>query len=413
MEPHRLLGFASIAIIMLVVWAWSEDRRNIPWRLVAYSLITVFVIQVLCLRVPGASDALLSFSTVAGKANAYAMQGCNFVLTDDVCSGKFLGHDHPVFIFGIQIFGTIVFICSICEVGYWSGIVQIIVKGFGFLLQKLGLSGAEAMALGATPIMGQIESALVVRPYVPLLTPSQLFTYMVGSMASTAGGTMILYIMIGMRPQWIIAATFSHLFSGIMLAKMKRPDKAIAEGQSASAVELEPSDAHGLFGAILTGGLHGVSIGAKVIFAVGLFIAWVFMVQDIFAGITGWFGSSLTLTDALGYVLTPVAYMLGVDWSDLFASGKIISIGSLTNEVLAMIDFVKSAKAGQLSEHTQCILTFAITLFAHPGSIGIQIGGLSAMAPDRKSEITANAWRAMLVATMAAWLSASVCSIII
>jgi CNT family concentrative nucleoside transporter len=415
MDPHRLLGFASIAIIVGIMYLWSDDRKSISWRFVAYALISIFVFQLLCLKVPGTSDGLFFLSGAVSKLSDLALKGEEFVLGPTITYGLFFKPGQEVqqgeFIFAMRIFPTIVLICSLCEVLYWCKVLPVAVKGIGFLLRRLGLGGAEATALAATPIMGQIESALLVKPYVPMLTPSELFTYMVGSMASTAGGALVLYMSIGLRPQWLITASFSHLLAGVLLSKMKRPETnrdKLVKGD----VELAPTETHGFFGAMIGGAYTGAAIGGSVLLLVGLVIAYMSIADAAFSAIAGHW-TDHPLTYFLGQGLRPVAFMFGIDWNEALTSGQIISKGAIFNEVVAMLDYIKAVRDGQLSEHTQCILTFAITLFAHPCSIGIQIGGLSAMAPERKAEINANAWRAMIVATLAAWLSASVVSIIV
>jgi CNT family concentrative nucleoside transporter len=413
MLPH-LLPIAGIATILGTMYLWSEDRKNIPWRMVFTLLGVEAAIALVFLDAPGSTEVFALISAGAQKMSDFAMEHMRFNLGAVLADGKFdPAHPEGTFIFAFHIFAMIVVICGICEMLYYLRVLQILVKVLGFGLKKLGLGGAEALSCAATPFLGQVEAQLVIKHFVSKLTPSALLTCMTTSMASTAGSALLLYMSIGLKPQYLITASFMHCFSGIINSKIKRPptkEDILAQVD----VEPEPSSAANIFEAAEHGAMHGAKIAFGVIVMVGFYIALLAMANALFDGIiaSAHSDSIRTFQDLLGVPFRPVAFLISIPLDLCKEVGRLIATGAIFNEVLAMLDYVKYVHEHGLSDRAQLLITCVITLFAHPGSIGIQIGGLRAMAPERSSEIARNAPLAMVIAMMSAWLTACVCAIV-
>lgn len=396
---QHLMGVPGILLILATMYLWSENRRNISWRLVLTTLGLLFAGSILFLKVPGTSDLVILIGAGAQKMATWATDGMDFAF------GK---SDNS---FARNIFGMMVLVCGVCELLYYLRVLPVLVKILSFGFRKLGLGGAESLSCAGTPFLGQVEAQLLIKHFLSKLTPSALLTCMTTSMSTTAGSALLLYISIGLKPQYLITVSMMNCLSGIILSKMKRPASR-QDLLSGNDVQPEPSAAHSVFDAAEKGAMHGARIAFSVIVMVIFYIAFMDMSNSVFAGGVSLFGFHASLQDVLGMPFAPVAYLIGIPWDLCLTVGRLMATGAIFNEVVAMMEYMKLVHAGGLTERTQLLITCVITIFAHPCSIGIQIGGLKAMAPERAAEIVRNAPLAMVIATMSAWLTACVCSCI-
>ena len=416
---ERFIGVLGIAAILLTAYAWSDNRRKISWRLVGVGLILNLALGLVILKIPGTSDAFQWLGRAVNKVTDFAMDGAVFVFGDTITYGRFFkpGHEHleSEFVFAVRIGVNIIFVGGLCGLGYYIGLMQWLVSGAGFVLRKtLGLSGAEALSSAASTFVGQVESQLLIKPYMPKLTRSELFTSMTAGMATASGSALVMYMSMGINATYLIAASFMSCLSGIILSKIIIPESQPELVQQHVILDVEDKGAN-IFDAAAKSVRHSSEIAFNVVTMVAFAIAFMAMCNYGLAQVLGLFGVHAEIQEILGVPFAPVAFLIGVPWHDCLFAGKLMATELLFNEVVSYHDLSAVIHGGGpmvLAERTQMILTCALCGFAHLGSIGINIGGLGAMAPNRRGEIAKLAFKAMVVANLATWLTAAICGVI-
>lgn len=434
---ERLIAIMGILVIIGTAVLFSEGsasagttkprffrrlRQNflsVSWKLVGIGLILNFVMAAVMLKVPGTSDAVIALGQGINKAIDFAMEGAVFVLGDTLVYGKFFKPGQVVaqqeFIFGIRIFFSIIFVSGMVAIGYYLGIIQRLVKLLArFLVKSMGLSGPEALSCASAAWVGQVECQLLIKPYMPTLTRSELFTTMTAAMATTAGSALVAYVSIGMPANYLITASLMSALNGIILAKIvcpeKEPEKLIREAE----ISL-PSEGANIFDAAAHGVTAGTDIAVKVVTMVAFAIGAMAMINFGVEKALSVFGLHASIQDVLAAPFMPVAWLIGVPWHECFHVGRLMATELLFNEMVSFGELAPVIHGGGtfvLAAKTQLIASVALCGFAHLGSLGINIGGLGAMAPSRKAEIAGMAFKSMMVANMATWLSAAVCGLL-
>ena len=417
---ERLPGLLGITTILFVAYLWSGKHRNkIPWRLVGIGLVLDFLLGLIILKVPGTSDAFQALGRGVNGIMDFAMEGASFVFGDTITYGKFFKPGQEAlqgeFVFAVRIGISIIYVSGLCALGYYFGILQRIVNGMSFLLRKtLNLSGAESLSSVAACFVGQVESQLLIRPYMPKLTRSELFTSMTAAMATASGSALVMYMSMGINATYLIAASLMSALGGIILSKIIIPEHQPEMIQKDVTLHVDDKGVN-VFDAAAKGVRHGTEIAVSVITMVAFAIGLMGMLNYGLAQLLGVFGWHAQIQEIFAVPFMPIAWLIGVPWHDCFFAGKLIATEVLFNEVVSYHDLSQVIHGGGamvLAERTQMILTCALCGFAHLGSIGIQIGGLGAMAPERRGEIAKLAFKSMIVANMATWLTAAICGII-
>jgi len=416
---ERLPGVLGIAVILLTAYAWSNNRKKISWRLVATGLILDFILALVILKIPGTSDAFQWLGAAVNKVMDFAMDGATFVFGDTITYGKFFkpGQEQlqGEFVFAIRIGISIIYVSGLCALGYYFGILQRIVNSMGFVLRKtMGLSGAESLSSMASTMVGQVEGALLIKPFMPKLTKSELFTSMTAAMATASGSALVMYMSMGINGTYLIAASFMSALGGIILCKIIMPETQPELIQKDVVLSVDDRGVN-VFDAAAKGVRHGTDIAVSVITMVAFAIAFMAMLNYGLGRFLGLFNLHAQIQEILGVPFAPIAWLVGVPWHDCMMAGKLMATELLFNEVVSYHDLsalIHSGGPALLAERTQMILTCALCGFAHLGSIGINIGGLGAMAPERRAEIARVAFKAMIVANMATWLTAAICGVI-
>lgn len=395
------------------------NLASVNWRLVGIGLFLNFVMAAVMLKIPGTSDAVISLGKGISKVIDFAMEGAVFVLGDTLVHGKFFKPGQEVaqqeFIFAIRIGFSIIFVSGMVAIAYYLGILQRIVKLFArFLVKTLGLSGPESLSCAAAAWVGQVECQLLIKPYMPRLTRSELFTTMTAAMATTAGSALVIYITLGMPANFLITASLMSALNGIILSKIicpeREPEKLIKETDLPVHV-----DGVNVFDAAAHGVMSGTDIAVKVITMVAFAIGFMAMVNCGLEYALSTFGLHASVQDLLAYPFMPVAWLIGVPWHECFHVGRLMATELVFNEVVSygeLAPVIHGAGPYVLAAKTQLIASVALCGFAHLGSIGINIGGLGAMAPERKGEIAGMAFKSMMVANMATWMSAAICGLL-
>ncbi len=413
---EKLIGILGILALFGVAVLLSENRRKISFRLVGIGFSLLVALGLLMLKVPGTSDAFAALAKGVNTLVDFSLKGAEFVLGPTIANGSFIKDPtaQHEFVFAVHIGFAIIFVMGLISIGYYFGLVQRLVNTLGrFLSKTLGLSGPEALSCAAAAFVGQVECQLLIKPYMATLTRSELFCTMTCAMATISGSALVMYVGMGMPGNWIIAASLMSALGGIILAKIIVPETEPEKVLKNASVSVEEQSVN-IFDAAHHGVTVGIEIATKVIFMVAFAISIMAMINFGLERFLGLFGISAQVQDVFAYPFMPVAWLIGVPWHDCFHVGRLMATELLFNEVVSygeLSPVIHGVGPFVLALRTQLIATVALCGFAHLGSIGINIGGLGAMAPNRKGEIARIAFKSMMVANMATWLSAAVCGL--
>ncbi|MCP3429222.1 NupC/NupG family nucleoside CNT transporter [Opacimonas viscosa] len=400
-----MTGILGIFILIGLALALSSQRSAINWRTVGGAFALQVGIALFILYVPAGVAALLTVTEFVANIIAFADQGINFVF--GAVGNKSLG-----FIFAFNVLPVIIFFSSLIAVLYHLGVMKWVINIIGGALQKLlGTSRPESMSAAANIFVGQTEAPLVVRPFIPKMTQSELFAVMVGGLASIAGSIMAGYAGIGVELKYLLAASFMAAPAGLLMAKIILPETQTPHNDLAV---VQSNDAEHAFANVFDAAASGASSGLQLALNVGAmllaFVALIAMLNGIIGWAGGLFGQeNLTFEQILGVLLAPLAWAIGVDWSEAQLAGSFIGQKIVVNEFVAYLSFVDVS--GELSPKTQAIITFALCGFANFSSIAILMGGIGAMAPSRRKDIARLGLKAVCAATLANLMSAALAGI--
>jgi concentrative nucleoside transporter, CNT family len=415
----RLTGILGLATMLGLAFLFSTNRRAIRLKTLLWGLGLQFVFAVFVLRFSFGRNLLAWAGNAVDRLLSYSFAGSSFVFGELGKKSGQLG-----FSFAFQVLPTIIFISAFFAVLYYFGIMQFIIRQFAKVMILMGASGAESLDVAASVFMGQTEAPLSIRPYLPSLTRSELMTVMTAGMAHVSGGIMGAYILYGIEAKHLLSAVIMTAPGTVLMAKMLVPEteQPLTAGKrnpapSASPVEgvetLEvPKDVN-LLGAIARGTIDGLHLALNVGAMLISFLALIALLNGIFAGIhnhlLAWFPSSLE--SMLGVAFAPIAFVIGIPWRDCVAVGNLLGTRMVINELVAYS--MLGAQKAALDPRSFAIATFALCGFANFSSIGIQIGGISALAPNRRGDLAKLGFRAMIAGTMANLMSASIVSMLL
>ncbi|RUO81520.1 NupC/NupG family nucleoside CNT transporter [Idiomarina tyrosinivorans] len=393
---NSLLG---IAVILVIAYLCSTNRRAINWRTVGGALAIQFGLAGFVLYVPVGREMLFSFANGVSTVIGYTSAGIKFMF------GELASPDFG-FVFAIQVMSVIVFFSSLIAVLYYLGIMRWVIRILGGSLERiLRTSRPESMSAAANIFVGQTEAPMMVRPFIGTMTRSELFAVMVGGMASVSGSVLAGYAGVGVELKYLIAASFMAAPAGLLMAKMMIPESEKPRNDL-DEVEVDESSVN-LIDAAASGASAGLQLALNVGAMLLAFVALIALINGLFGWVGGWFGyPDLTLQELFGYVFQPVAYILGVSWDEAQIAGSFIGQKLVINEFVAYLDFVNYKD--QLSGQAQVIITFVLCGFANFSSIAILLGGLGGMAPSRRHDIARLGMRALLAATLANMMSAAI-----
>ena len=403
----RFTGVLGILAVLIAAWLGSTDRRRIRWRTVGWGLGLQLLFAFFVLRfsygeaaLQWAGDMVKSMlaSTYAGTKVLFGPLG--------IPDGSSLGS-----IFAFQVLPTIIFISAFFAVLYHIGLMQIVIRALAWVMLKtMRISGAESMNVAASIFMGQTEAPLTIRPFLAGATRSELMTIMTSGMAHVSGGIMAMYIAQGVEPRHLLAAVIMTSPGTILMAKMLVPETEVpaTEGKVNIPKDEQHKDEN-LIGAIARGTIDGGKLAFNVAIMLVSFLALVALLDGLLGWTHGlnymhWVPASLG--QILGFVFAPVAWLIGVPWHDCGAIGNLLGTRMALNEVIAYIAL--GAQRMTLAPRSFTIATFALCGFANLGSIGMQIGGIGALVPERRNDLAKLGVRAMLAGTMANLISASI-----
>src|SRR5712691_3203753 len=403
----RLTGVFGLILILGIGVAFSRNRRAISRRVVAWGVGLQLLFAIFVLRVPVGQKIFGWLGATVTKILSFSYAGSEFVFGE-------IGKQHSSIgvVFAFQIMPAIIFVSALFAIMYYLGIMQVVVKAFAIAMNKImGASGAESLNVAASIFMGQTEAPLTIRPFLPKMTKSELMTVMTSGMAHVSGAIMALYISYGVEAKHLLTAVIMTAPGTLLMAKMLVPETE--EPLTAGRVEMPPMEKESNFlGAISRGTVEGLHLALNVGAMLISFIALLALVNAIMGGTHNWLAAHglprfpESLQQIFGWVFAPVAFVIGIPWHDCPLIGNLLGTRMVVNEVVAFQQL--GGYKGQIDPRSFTIATFALCGFANFSSIGIQIGGIGALAPERRGDLARLGIRAMLAGTMANLMSASI-----
>jgi CNT family concentrative nucleoside transporter len=402
----RLTGVLGIAAILGMAYLFSTNRRAIRLKTIAWGLGLQLALGLFVLRVPAGQVLFGTLGNAAKHLLDFSYIGSSFVFGEIGKADSSLG-----LIFAFQVLPTIIFIAAFFAVLYHIGVMQIVIRAAAWVMTVImGASGAESLNVAASIFMGQTEAPLTIRPFLPKLTKSELMTVMTSGMAHISGGMMAAYIRVGgADAKSLLTAVIMTAPGTLLMAKMLVPETE--EPLTAGRVQMPATEKESnVLGAIARGTVDGLHLALNVGAMLIVFLALLALLNAMMGWVhihISWFPYSLQ--EVLGWLFSPVAWLIGIPWRDASTIGNLLGTRMVLNEFVAFAQL--GTMKGSLDPRSFTIATFALCGFANFSSIGIQIGGIGALAPEQRDQLAKFGVRAMLAGTMANLISASIVGI--
>jgi concentrative nucleoside transporter, CNT family len=405
----RLQPLVGLIVIMTIAYALSTNRRAIDRRTVAWGLTLQVVFALLVLKTTLGQRVFQTLAAAINKLLGFAFVGSSLVfgpLGDRVLWPRIMtavfgeeGARYGV-LFAFMVLPTIIFIAALFAILYYFGVMQLVVRGFAVLMRRvMKASGAESLNVAASIFMGQTEAPLTIRPYLPRMTESELMTVMTSGMAHISGGIMAAYILFGIEAQHLLTAVIMTAPGTLMMAKIFVPETEVPETMGTVRLEIERTDVN-----VIDAAGRGTSEGLALALNVGAMLISFMALIALLNALLGVVG--LSLEQIFGWVFAPIAWSMGVPWQDAPTIGNLLGTRMASNEFIAYSQL--GPMKPMLDPRSFTIATFALCGFANFSSIGIQIGGIGALAPTRRHDLARLGVRAMLAGTLANFITATI-----
>ena len=408
-------GLVGIVLILAVSWAISEERHAIQWRPVVAGVALAVLLALALLKIPGVREAVLGLNTVVEAIQAATQAGASFVF------GYLGGGPLPFaenrpgasFILAFQALPVVLVMSALSALLFHWGVLQWIVRSFSWVLRRtLGIGGALGLATAVNVFVGMVEAPLLIKPYLVRMSRGELFAVMVVGMAGIAGTVMMLYASL-LAP--VIPGALGHILvasvitapAGLAISALMVPWGAEEATAGDFAEELRSGNA---MDAITRGAADGLQLFLNILAMLVVLVALVSLANTILAVLPAVAGAPLTLQRMMGWLFAPLAWSLGLPWAEAQIGGALLGAKTVLNEFVAYLDFARQAEA--FSERSRLILTYALCGFANFGSLGIMIGGLGSMAPERKIEIVQLGMKSILAGTFATCLCGAIVGVL-
>ncbi|QMS91619.1 NupC/NupG family nucleoside CNT transporter [Nostoc edaphicum CCNP1411] len=396
---ERAISALGILVFIGISYAFSINRRAVRWRIVAWGLGLEFAFALVILKTPWGLTAFKSLGDVVSQFLAFSDVGAKFVFGENF-------KDH---FFAFQVLPTIIFFSAFISVLYYYGILQMVVKVMAWVMMKtMKTSGSESLSCAGNIFLGPTESVLMVKPYVANMTQSELHAVMTGGFATIAGGVLGAYLSFGIPTEHLIAAFFMTAPMSLVVSKLLYPETEVSETLGKAKADVETNYVN-VIDAATTGAIDGVklavNVGVMIIAFLGLLAA--------LNALLGWLGAfvglqQLSLQWILSFVMAPVAWLMGVPWADCRQVGALLGTKTILNEFIAFLDLKALIESGKISQRAVTIATYALCNFANIGSIGITIGGIAGIAPNRQHDLARMGVRSMIGGLLAGFITACV-----
>ena len=403
---QNLIGLLGVVLILAVAFLFSNNRKAINYRTVGVGLFI--------LKTALGKEIISVLGRGVTRIIDFSNDGAMFVFgplaQNDLVSKAFGGGG---FIFFFKIIPTIIFVAVLVNIFYYFGIIQFVVKWLALGMKKImNISGSEALSNIASTFVGQVEAQIMIKPYLKGMTNSELTASMAGSYACIAGGVMATYIQFGVKAEYLIAASIMAAPGALAIAKIMFPETQ--ESETKGEVTLKVKKEHSNFiDAVSAGCSDGLKVGMNVLAMLIGFLALIALINFLLGKLGGLVSlPTLSLDLILGYLFAGFAWAMGVPSNEIVQAGSLMGTKLAANEFVAYLNLKSLMEAGALSPKTIAIVSFALCGFANFGSLGIQIGGISALEPSRRADLTKVAVRALVAGTLASYMSATIAGLL-
>ena len=404
----RAISAVGLLVMMTIAWLASSNRRRIPWRTIGWGLAIQLGLGIILLKTPVGTAFFGVVSVGVQKLLTYADAGTRQVFGPLMDTG---------FSFALGVLPIIIFMGSIFAILYHLGLVQWIVRQLARLLAlTMGTSAAESLAAVSNIFVGMIESCLIIKPYMPQLTRSELFATMSVGMATVAGSGLLAYVNILGGEAFaghLLTASILSAPAGLVLAKIMVPETGTPRTTTQTGITVERTSVN-IIDAAAEGALNGLRLAAYVGAMLVAFVALIYMANAILGTVGGWIGlPELSFQGLLGIAMAPLAFLMGVPWSDATTVGSLMGIKIVLNEFIAYQELGARIDAGELAERSRIIASYALCGFANFGSLAILLGGIGGMAPSRRAEVAELGVRSILAGSLATFMTACVAGMLL
>jgi concentrative nucleoside transporter, CNT family len=411
----HLQGLLGIIVFLGIAWLISENRKSVKYTSALTGVIVQFFIAGVLLYIPVFKKLFMFLNSLVLALDAATKAGTSFVF-------GYVGGGTPPFlvqnpganfVLAFQALPLVLIIGALSSLFFYWRILPYVVKGFSFVLQKtMNIGGALGLGASTTIFLGMIESPLVIKPYLKSMTRSELFSLMTVGMACIAGTVMILYatFLNGVIPDplgHILIASFIHVAAAITIARIMLPET----GEETSGALIPQRTASGSMDAVVKGTMDGLHLLLNIIAMLVVMVALVYLTNQLVGLLPNVGGRPLTLQRVLGFIMAPVVWLFGIPWEQAHTAGYLMGTKTILNELLAFLDLAK-LPAEALDPRSRLIMTYALSSFANFGSLGILIGGLGSLAPDRRDEVVGLGIRAIIAGTLATCMTGAVVGIL-
>ncbi len=404
MNQESLLGFLGIFVFLGLAYLLSTNRRAIEWRSVGIGLLLQVVLALFVLKTEFGEEIFSKISEGITQLLSFTAKGSAMVFGDKIINEKALG-----FIFAFHVLPTVIFISAFFTLLYYFGVLQVIVKGMAWVMMKLmKASGAESLNAAANVFMGQTEAPLIVKPYIEKMTLSELLCLMIAGMATISGGIMAAYIYMGIDAKAILTASVMAAPGAIVISKILMPETGDPLTRGVVRVQVEKMDVN-FVDALARGASEGMKLAINIAAMLVAFLALVALIDALLA----WIYPGFSLGTLFSWIFFPIAHLIGINGTDAPHVANLLGTKLVLNEFVAYANLIDLQKAQAITLRSQLLATFALCGFANIGSIGIQLGGIGSLAPNRRSDLAKIAFLALFGGFAASLLNASIASLLI
>ena len=412
---HRMIAACGLIAMIAIAWFLSSDRRRFPWRVVVGGMVLQVTFALMILRTRPGQSVFQLLGDFFTKLLDFVDAGSSFVF----------GEDFRQHYFAFKVLPTIIFFSAFMSILYHLGVMQFVVRLLGAVMQRtLGTSGAESLSAAANIFVGQTEAPLVIKPYLPGMTRSEMMAVMVGGFSTVAGGVMAAYVGMNINAAHLITASVISAPAALLIAKVLQPETDKPETSGLTSHSL-PRETKNLIEAATVGASDGLRLALNVGAMLIAFMALIAMIDYGMEHISAWVMAQFGIVDAApwtlsrlcGLVFAPLAWLIGIEWKECLAAGELLGIKMVANEFVAYERLsrwlAEPVETRVLSERSVTIITYALCGFSNFASIGIQVGGIGGLVPERRTELTQLGLRAMLGGTLACLMTACIAGIVI
>lgn len=419
---NTAIGILGIMVLLGIGYLLSENRRAINLRTVVLAFTIELALGGLILYSPAGQHVLFVMAEAVTTVINFNNAGTSFIFGGLVSDKMFEIFGSGGFVIALRVLPIIVFFSALSAVLYYLGIMQILVRWVGGALQRLlKTSRAESMNSAANIFLGVTEAPLLVKPYLGSMTRSELFAVLCGGLASIAGTMLVSYASLGVKMEYLLAASFMAAPGGLLFAKLMIPETQQTADESGAKPVQENRPAN-IIDAAAEGAINGLNMALAVGAMLLAFVSLVALLNGLLGGVGGWFGlPDLSMELILGYLLSPMAWLMGIPWNEALTSGAIIGQKIVINEFFAYANLAEYLKGNEvvaatglpMTERTQIILSFALCGFANFGTVAIAIGGIGSLIPNRRKEIATLGMKALVAGVLSNLMAATIAGLFI